>query len=126
MRLKKIILFSIIFLTILACSTFMVKKIKRDRQTAMNYKPPVFNPVSSRTTTGPASHTKTYTKEELDEMRKKGKSPEGIKQPYTPPQPNTANDAAVQRSLRTIEEINKINDMNQRLLDQQRRMQNQK
>lgn len=73
----------------------------------------------------PSRTERTYTQKELEEARKKGKLPPEMRQPYMPPANTAANDA-VQRSLRTIEEINRINEMNQRLMDQQRRLQNQK
>ena len=37
-----------------------------------------------------------------------------------------AGQAAIQRQLKTLQEINNINEMNRRLMEQQRRMQNQR
>lgn len=70
------------------------------------------------------NETKTYTAEELEEMRKQGKLPVGY-QPPTQNQMIQANEAAVQRSLKTLEEINRINQMNQQLMEQQQRMNRQ-
>ncbi len=70
------------------------------------------------------NETKTYTAEELEELRKQGKSPVGY-QPPTQHQAIQANEAAVQRSLKTLEEINRINQMNQQLMEQQQRMNRQ-
>jgi len=104
---------------------FLAKKFLRDRAAAMNLAAgkytleKVKNPSANR-------QVKTYTREEIEKLRKEGKLPAGMRQALPPAQPVLPQDDAVQRSLRTIEEINRINEMNQRLLDQQQRMQKQK
>jgi hypothetical protein len=110
---------------VLGGAYLLVEKLLRDRQSAMNFKNPkerFLNDQNSLNT----PQTKTYTSQELEEMRKKGqKLPGGMQQVL--PQTNSAyNESASQRSLRTIDEINRINEMNQRLMDQQRRLNQQR
>jgi hypothetical protein len=72
----------------------------------------------------PVTQTRTYTREEIEKARKEGKSLPGLTQPGAVPAANTAGEAAVQRSLRTLDEINKINQLNQGLLVQKQRIKN--
>ncbi len=96
---------------------FLIRKYNRDVRNAMNFEPPVQRVISQ---TGPQTTTRTYTEKDLEEARKKGKLPPGA----LPSNPATAaGDAAVQRSLRTLEEINRINETNRRLIEQQQRQQ---
>jgi len=100
---------------------FLFAKFVRDRESAMNYTPQkrIFRRPS---TTAP--QVKTYTAEDLEKARKNGTLPPGMPQPgMVPP---TIGIDAVQRSLKTVQEINRINQMNQRLMEQNRRMQNQR
>jgi hypothetical protein len=123
MKNKKIIIWSLI-VAVLVLGTvgayFLTKSFLNERQSMMtnaSLKRHIRVPQQTSTT------KRIYTPQELEEARKKGTLPPSAKQPYMPP--NTAGDAAIQQSLRTIEEINKINAMNQKLMDQQRRIQNQ-
>ncbi len=101
---------------------FLVKKIQKDREAVLSYIPPT---LPQPLTTAPQSthKTVTYTEKDLAEMRKKGITPPGVAQQQAPQQ-NTG-EAAVQRSLRTIEEVNRINEMNRRIQEQQDRIRNQ-
>lgn len=83
----------------------------------MNFEPHVVREFAP--TAGPTTTTHTYTQKELEEARKSGKMAPGMPQPYT--STNAAGDAAVQRSMRTLEEINRINEMNRRMTEQQQR-----
>lgn len=69
--------------------------------------------------------TTEYTLDDLEAARKKGELPRGMVPPAQPvPPPHTSGHEAIQRSLRTVEEINRINEMNRRLMEQQQRMNN--
>jgi hypothetical protein len=104
---------------LLLLAQFVLKKFKIDKQSAMNFEK---RPVETRIeTTQPV--TRTYSQKDIEEARKRGQKLPGV---YTPPTlPNAAGDAAVQQSLRTLEEINRINEMNRRLNEQQQRQQQQ-
>ncbi len=121
---KKNIVFYLILLAglslLVGASYLLVKKILIDRRRALSYTPYSQAQHVTRTVNN-GKETRTYTKEELEEARKKGQTPVGAKQPYLPSAATTAADAAVQRSLRTLEEINRINEMNRRLQEQQQR-----
>jgi hypothetical protein len=100
----------------------LTKKLQRDREAAMSYTPPA--PVTRETR--PVRETHTYTAEELAEARKTGRPLPGARQPSMPPSAVNPGNDAVQRSLRTLDEINRINEMNRRLQEQQQRTQQQK
>lgn len=118
-------LISLLVLGILAGGSFwLVSKVRRDRLSVMNYAPMNHTVVRRETQTPNGRDVKTYTAEELEKARKEGKLPKGMQQ-IQPPSAAQANDAAVQRSLRTIEEINRVNALNQRLMEQQQRMNKQ-
>ena len=96
------------------------QKVLADRQAAMNYNAPRARPPEQP---GEGREVKTYTAEELEKLRKEGKMPREL-QGHTPPaNPTAQSDAAVQRTLRTLDEINRINEMNRRLMEQQQRNQ---
>ncbi|MFN0118093.1 MAG: hypothetical protein ACKVQC_07380 [Elusimicrobiota bacterium] len=123
----KLVFFSILSVAILSLtigSYFLFKKILKDRQLAAQFNMPISRniPINGN------RQVTTYTAEDLEKMRKEGKLPQNaVPQPYIPPNNyQSQNDAAVQRSLRTLEEINRTNELNQRLMEQQRQMQNQK
>ena len=106
-------------LAVISAAYFLGRKFLRDRESAMNFEPRVVRQIQRQV--GPQTTTRTYTAQELEEARKKGKLPTGMNQAYTPP--NASGDAAVQRSLKTLDEINRINEMNRRLTEQQQRNQ---
>ena len=93
----------------------MLNKFLKDREAARHFSPRSnFRPQQIQT---PNSETREYTAEEIEKARKEAKLPPGLKLPPQPPQVNTHDE--VQRSLKTIQEINKINEMNRRLMQQQ-------
>jgi hypothetical protein len=107
-----------------AGSYFMIKKLQKDREAALSFIPPsqprpIAMPPSQK------RETVTYTQKDLEEMRKKGTVPPGVAQPPAQMPQNTG-EAAVQRSLRTIDEVNRINEMNRRIQEQQERIRNQR
>src|SRR3989338_2390539 len=115
-RAIKILILGILVASAVFGGYFLVKKIQHDRQAALAYTPHTpLTTITQRKKDG-TTETHTYTREELDEMRKKGKSPNGVKQPFTPQPINNAGQAAAERAQRTLEEINRINAMNQRLM----------
>ena len=81
-----------------------------------------FRPRVTATPKAGERETKRYTQKELEEARKKGELPPGLRNP--PYQPPVQSQDAVQRSLRTVEEINRINEMNRRMMEQQQRIPN--
>ena len=100
---------------------YLLAKFLKDRRSALT-----FRNVENRTTIEyrfpkNAEEQKTPSREEL---QRKGQEPAGLRRVATPPPPPTQ-DAAIQRTLRTLDEINKINQTNQRLLEQQRRTERQ-
>ena len=105
---------------VLVTGYFLLARFLHDRETALGFDRmrPEFNRAGK--------NQRTYTAKELEDAQKKGLLPKNqpFTQPYQPPN-TTNNDAAVQRSLRTIEEINRINEMNRRLQEEQQRMQKQ-
>lgn len=93
----------------------LLAKFLGDRQTAM-------------------SDTRRPTREQIArrELRRRGavdaaqaQRPGAAGQPVQR-SPADAGQAAIQRQLRTLEEINRVNEMNRRLMEQQQRMQNQR
>jgi len=123
MNMRKKVVFFTLLAWVLALSLWGVyigfQKFLKDRQGTANFTPPK---TTIRRQTPQGTQVQRYTPEELEKARKEGTLPPGLKQP--PPPTNHANDA-VQRSLKTIQEINRINEMNRRLMEQQQRMQNQ-
>ncbi|MCB4757317.1 MAG: hypothetical protein LHV69_09885 [Elusimicrobia bacterium] len=120
MKLLKLLLVPVIFSIVLTFAYFTMKKFLRDRQAVEGYGL-MRRPFSQERPAAGQKEVRTYTQKELEEARRKGQLPGGVRQPYLPPPTTTAGEAAVQRSLRTLEEINKINEMNRRLQEQQRR-----
>lgn len=116
---QRITVITLIMVTLTTAAYVLAKKFFHDRTQALLGNQP---PITRKFINNSGTTTRTYTQKEIDEARKKGTPPVDIKQPYMPP--TQTGDEAVQRSLKTIEEINKINEMNQRLIDQQRRLQN--
>lgn len=104
-------------------SYLLTAKFLKDRNRTLSYVPPA--QMGRRTPSSQGPVRKVYTQKELEAARKRGEMPRPMAQPYIPPAQNP-NDAAIQRTMRTLEEINKVNEMNQKLMDQQRRMQNLK
>jgi hypothetical protein len=100
----------------------LVKRFQRDRQEALGFRPADDRHPFETGTTSDGKTTHTYTTEELEEARRTGKLPKSA-DPKGVSSAEAANQAAVQRSLKTIEEINRINAMNQRLIEQQQRIQ---
>jgi len=116
----KIGLIAVASALLLGAGYFGLRKFLADRQRMM-----AFSSYRPRLETAPRNsrEVRTYTQKELDEMRKKGTLPSNLKQPYVPPAATTAGQDAVQRSLKTLDEINRINEMNRRLQEQQQRRQ---
>ncbi len=118
-----LVIFALVATTLTTTAYFGFKTFLEDReelllQNDVPIQPMKNQPLSTR-------QTKTYTAEELEDLRKQGKSPTGIQQPGLPHQTMSNNEAAVQRSLKALEEINRINQMNQQLMEQQQRMNRQ-
>ena len=99
---------------------WFVQRARADRQAVMAFQGlPTPRPATPTTST---RTVKNYTPEEIEEARKNGKTLPDMQN--SPAQSNAMNDA-VQRNLRTLEEINRINQMNQRLMEQQDRLRRQ-
>ncbi len=108
----------LIGVAILCSMYFLFKRLLRDRNAAMAYHE---HPIRRADTSAQGTRTvKTYDSKNLQEARKKGDAPANT----AAIQPNTMNDA-VQRNLQTLDEINRINQMNQRLMEQQERIRRQ-
>ncbi len=105
----------------LTAGYFLFAKFLDDRARAQGFNRPM---VRSPQALHDGRQEKVYTAEEIEEARRKGQLPPTATAPNIP-QPNAAHNAAVQRSLRTLEEINRLNEMNRRLQEQQQRMQKQ-
>jgi hypothetical protein len=103
---------------------FLVRKLQKDREAVLSYIPPT-RPQPVQTNPTQKRETVTYTEKDLEAMRKKGITPPGVAQPAGQ-MPQNSGEAAVQRSLRTIEEVNRINEMNRRIQEQQERIRNQR
>jgi hypothetical protein len=108
-----------------AAGYFLVRKLQKDREAVLSYIPPD-RPQPLQNSGLPKRETVTYTEKDLEEMRKKGVPAPGVKPPIGPPAAGTSGEAAVQRSLKTLEEVNRINEMNRRIQEQQERMRNQR
>ena len=108
---------------ILAGAVYLgLKKFRQDRDKARSFEPRALRPLSPAPQ--PQQTTHTYTREELEEARRKGVAVPGAKAPALPP-PGSPAQAAAEQSQRTVQEINRINEMNRRLMEQQQRL-NQK
>jgi hypothetical protein len=118
--------FALVLTSLTTFTYFFLKNFIEDREEILTQAD--FELHSPKTNTIPMnrSEVKTYTAEELETLRKQGKSPEGMSQTFNQNQAIQANEAAVQRSLKTLEEINRINQMNQQLIEQQQRMNRQR
>jgi LPS O-antigen subunit length determinant protein (WzzB/FepE family) len=114
-----ILLLGVIGLGLISAGFVLLNKFEKDRMSAMNFEPQKMTPRPNLPSNQPV--TRTYTKEEIEEARKSGKPLPGL--PKNQVMPNTTGEDAVQRSLRTLDEINRINEMNRRLLEQQQRQQ---
>jgi len=99
------------------------RKFIHDRESAMNFQPHQIHTQVERESGKPV--TRTYTQKEIEDARKQGKKLPGLTN-LPPNLPNQAGQDAVQRSLRTLDEINRINEMNRRLMEQQQRNQQQR
>jgi hypothetical protein len=98
-------------------------KFSHDRESAMNFQPHETRVRVERSTSQPVTHS--YSAKEIEEARKSGKKLPGMNT-LPPNLPNNSGEEAVQRSLRTLDEINRINEMNRRLIEQQQRSQQQR
>ena len=121
MRAKWLIIIGLLLGGLTAGGYVLFRQFLKDRQQALGYED---RPAEARTWDQerrmPEDRTvRTMTPKQLEEARRKGTIPQNYVPP--PPQNTTANDAAIQRTLRTIEEINRINEMNRRLQEQQQR-----
>ena len=117
---KKIGSLALVLIGLIAGSYYLFKRFLRDRQSALNFEKQKITILdrSAKST----RETKIYTQEELEKMKREGKLPRGVNPaPTLPPGTNAAEN--VQRTLRTVEEINRINEMNRRLMEQQQKMQ---
>ncbi len=121
MKWKKPLLISVVVAGFLGGVYLLSRQILDDRKVAMAFQEkPLELPAFGKEERLPDGRTiRTYTSKDLEEAKKRGKG-SGLDATRPDPFP-TANDAAVQRSLRTIEEINRINEMNRRVAEQQQR-----
>lgn len=103
----------------------LFKKIQRDRQAALAPTPSIPHVTITHNKNG-QTETRTYNASEIKTLRREGKLPLGARQPNMPLPPNSAGEDATQRALKTLNDINRINEMNQRLMDQQERARRQK
>jgi len=113
---KKMMFILIIGVFLVLCVTggyYLMAKFFKDREKILNNEGRYRKP----TLRGPEQTIKTYTPEELEQAQKNGLV-------HPPSNPIPQGQADVLRSLNTIEEINRINAMNQRLMEEQRRIQN--
>lgn len=114
-----IILLLALGLTALTGTAYVLfRKFLSDREAAQGLHP-ADQEVIRRVQKYRRGERKPMTGEELEQMRKRGESPKNANPAVPAPQPNLGADAA-QRSLKTIEEINRINEMNRRLMQQER------
>src|SRR5690348_9904292 len=100
---KKIVVFGLIFAVGVGATYYVVKRFQHDRLSAMNYRS--YDPrqtTQGQTTTSDGKTTKTYTAEELADLKKKGQLPKDM-QSTNAAQAAATNEAAVQRQLKTIE-----------------------
>lgn len=117
------LIFAMVATGLTAGSYLLLDRFLRDRQAVLTRHSLPPRPVYDRPNVQNGRQVKTYSAKELEEARQKGRLPSGSQQ-NLPSQSNLAQQDAVQRSLRTLDEINRINQMNQRLLEQQQRIQN--
>lgn len=106
--------FALISASVVTGAYLFVQKFLTDRQSAM------FEPEKPKPT---VARRETRTSGPGNAATKNGTRPAGG------PPPQTATEvgqAAIQRQLQTLDEINKINEMNRRLMEQQQRMQNRR
>lgn len=121
MRLKLIIGVAVGLVVVIAGVYLGTWKFFQDREAMRGYKDPLERQVERRRQEQPVTTTRTYTAKELEEARKTGKLPKNMQTAPGPNQAAIANEAAVQRTLRTLDEINRVNEMNRRLQEQQRK-----
>jgi hypothetical protein len=105
---------------VIGSSYLVFRRIVKDRAAAMSYREHPARSVA--TPTSPVRTVQTYTAQDLEAARKNGKNLPAEQNPAA--QPVATNDA-VQRNLQTLDEINRINQMNQRLMEQQERVRRQ-
>jgi hypothetical protein len=126
---KNRVVFTLVVLGVLAVALgagfWLYQKLQSDREAVLSYIPPN-RPVRVQDSRTPQRQTVTYTEKDLEEMRKRGLNPQNVRPFGAPPAPPPSNEAAVQRSLKTLEEVNRINEMNRRIQEQQEKMRNQR
>lgn len=105
--------FALVSASVVTGAYFFVQKFLADRNSAL-YEPGRPKPSLTR------HETRTTT------TRPHGAAQSGA--PGAPPPQSAAEvgQAAIQRQLQTLDEINRINEMNRRLMEQQQRMQNRR
>src|SRR4051812_35250193 len=115
---KKAVYYAVLagFLALVTTAAYYaLARFLRDRQTVMSE---LNRPtVETRTRSGTQRETPA---ERARRVAQSGQQPGGG------PAAAAAGEAAIQRQLKTLDEINRINEMNRRLQEQQRRMQNQR
>lgn len=79
---------------------------------------------TSNSPTRPTRKVTYYNADELAKARREGRELPATAPSTPPPQP-MGMDETVQRNLRTLDEINRVNQMNQRLMEQNERMRKQ-
>lgn len=121
-----LLIFGVAATTMTAISYFALKNFIQDREELLSMGSEPLELSKQKNDLGHGREVKTYTAEELEDLRRQGKTPQGLPPQYNQTQAIQANEAAVQRSLKTLEEINRLNQMNQQLLEQQQRLNRQR
>lgn len=111
----------IIICAVVAAVYVATRKFEHDRTSAMTSPSHTFQ--TREESSRPQTVTRTYTQKEIEDARKNGKKLPGLAPTNLP---GGQADAAVQQSMRTLDEINRINEMNRRLIEQQQRQQQQR
>jgi len=114
-----VILGVLLFLGVVLLGSYkFLAKFLEDRQSVTGFSKRSYRPRTIFSPEDGKPKVTRYNAEELEEARKQGKLPAGFIPPPTPP--STQPSDTVQRTLDTLEEINRINEMNRRLMEQQR------
>ena len=111
-RAAALVIFAVIATSLVTGAYLLLERFLQDRQSAMSH---LRRP--DRTSSLRRNSTGATTVPGGDASRRNPN-------PGGPPPVHNTGEAAIQRQLKTLEEINRINEMNRRLMDQQQRMQN--
>jgi len=108
-----LVVFAAVMSALVSGSYFALSRFLRDRQSALS--------TPRRIVDAPAA------RRQLDQAATARQQNNGTRpNPQAGQSAAEAGQAAIQRQLKTLEDINNINEMNRRLMEQQRRMQNQR